>query len=277
MNQQVRNGVRSRCHLQTSCAVRRRGFTLIDVLVSLGVIAVLIVIMVPSLTAVRTTARKVMCASNARQIGLGIHMYADDFRDRLPSSNAKLLEDHPFSPVANTGYSDALTIRMAQADPQNIAGEWDGLGLLFDEGYLSAGEVFFCPSHPDEHTFDRYAPLFGANAELPEGVVASITSNYQFRGEGPQGEVDLFLMPFESAIVSDALGLQDWVNHEAGVNVLRAGLSVDWIGAAEGVTGDVLLSIASGTGSGSADDLWRTLDDATPGRETHIDDEHTSN
>ena len=40
----------------------------------------------------------------------------------------------------------------------------------------------------------------------------------------------------------------------------------DWLGAAEGVTGDVLLSLASAGSGGNQDDMWRTLDNSSPSR-----------
>ena len=71
-------------------------------------------------------------------------------------------------------------------------------------------------------------------------------------------------MHFDAAIVSDALGTRGWVNHRGGVNVLRAGLSVDWIGAEQGITGDVLLSMVKAGDGGAGDEAWQTLDGLQP-------------
>lgn len=246
-----------------------------DILVSLGVIALLIVVMLPSLSAVRVTTRKVLCASNTRQIGLGMHMYADDYRGFVPATS----RDEPADGGAMSSTlpgADALTIRLPDDEEPWRAGDWDGLGLLFERDYLPSGPIFYCPSHPDEHTFERYAPLFAPRGEVAYGGDASIIGNYQYRGEGPDGERALFAMPFDAAIVSDALGTQEWVNHRSGVNVLRAGLSVDWLGAAEGVTGDMLLSLVSAGDPPSLDAAWRTLDGAPADHEQHLDGDHNS-
>jgi prepilin-type N-terminal cleavage/methylation domain-containing protein/prepilin-type processing-associated H-X9-DG protein len=61
--------------------VGRSGFTLIEVLVVIGIIAVLVAILTPSLAAARHQSRAVVCASNIRQIGMGWHMYAQQWQD----------------------------------------------------------------------------------------------------------------------------------------------------------------------------------------------------
>ncbi|HLO42469.1 MAG TPA: prepilin-type N-terminal cleavage/methylation domain-containing protein [Phycisphaerales bacterium] len=62
-----------------------RGFTLIELLVVIAVIALLISILLPSLSKARDAARDVICMSNESQIGKGIQMYMDDQKDpRFP-------------------------------------------------------------------------------------------------------------------------------------------------------------------------------------------------
>ena len=60
---------------------RGRGFTLIELLVVIAIIALLISILLPSLSGARDAARDVICKNNLRQIGLGIQMYLDDQKD----------------------------------------------------------------------------------------------------------------------------------------------------------------------------------------------------
>ena len=62
----------------------RRGFTLIELLVVVSVIALLIGILLPALGAARRQAIAVSCASNLKQLGLGIGMYYNDYPSTLP-------------------------------------------------------------------------------------------------------------------------------------------------------------------------------------------------
>ncbi len=66
-------------------SLRRRGFTLVELLVVIGIIAVLLGILLPALNRAREGGRRAVCLSNMRQLGVAAFMYVQENKGRFPS------------------------------------------------------------------------------------------------------------------------------------------------------------------------------------------------
>lgn len=123
---------------------RKSAFTLIELLVVIAIISILAAILFPAFSQAREGARRIVCVSNMRQIGMGLQMYAQDHAERLPNASS--------SDVSNFGASDA-----------------SGASVLATLArYTGSSQIFVCPSA---------SPVRGTEAPTQES-----DSNYMANG-----------------------------------------------------------------------------------------------
>lgn len=125
---------------------KSRGFTLIELLVVVAIIALLISILLPSLSQAREQARRAVCASNLRSISQAMVTYANDNNDAVPAhrgSEPSYVMINAFGSQWHLG--ELIGPYMGGEPPQRIN------GLITEETYrywreAGGGEMFFCPS-----------------------------------------------------------------------------------------------------------------------------------
>jgi prepilin-type N-terminal cleavage/methylation domain-containing protein len=71
--------------MRSTAPNRRGGFTLVELLIVVGIIAVLVAILLPALNRARESAKTIQCLSNLRNIQLATAMYAGENNDLMPS------------------------------------------------------------------------------------------------------------------------------------------------------------------------------------------------
>ena len=137
-----------------------KAFTLVELLVVIGIIAILISILIPTLSRARESAQRTQCLSNLRQIAVLRNMYANVNRQQVPLGAMS-----GGTGACDEGNNYYISRQSATPDPDSGVVRWIGLGLLIKVGYLketgggdNAGGamIFFCPSARGDvyHGFD---------------------------------------------------------------------------------------------------------------------------
>lgn len=114
-----------------------RGFTLIEILIVMAIIAVLSAILFPALGTSRERARRSACMTHLRFVGMAIRQYSQDFDETLPLWS---VNDSEVSATSPYGWADAVVPYIKNPDQFQCAGErsvratdTDNNGTLFDD------------------------------------------------------------------------------------------------------------------------------------------------
>jgi prepilin-type N-terminal cleavage/methylation domain-containing protein len=134
---------------QESVMRRRHGFTLVELLVVIGIIAILIAILLPALSRAREAAKKTTCLSNIRQLGDSFRLYAAQNKDIIP-----------IGCVGNTTISTAekqfsYVVKWSNAGNATIT----QMGHLALAGLAKSPKTYYCPSEESDPIFMYDSPV----------------------------------------------------------------------------------------------------------------------
>ena len=206
-----------------------RGFTLIELLVVIAIISLLVSILLPSLNRAKELAKRVICSSQVRHIGLASAMYSSDNDDYLP------------------GGRNNYGIGYQYDDPDTAEEEKpDCYGVLYTE-YVSDPHMFYCPNAQQGNCWVYYGgsrawpnsvrmaywdrgPLDGERYDFDYPAEENRPKHWNVGKEDWRDEQikegKEVRAPSQFAIFSD---VWNWDLHEDGFNVLYADQHIIWI------------------------------------------------
>jgi prepilin-type N-terminal cleavage/methylation domain-containing protein/prepilin-type processing-associated H-X9-DG protein len=194
-----------------TCGAALRGFTLVELLVSISIIAVLIGMLMPTLQVVHSRALRVSCPSNLRQLFCAVQTYSYASGDSVP-----LGYDY-YSGSNYVAFNNAIAGRPRQL-----------LGLLDNSDLLSVPSIAFCPAEVD--------PNFLYNTPNNPWPLGSATYPDSYVGYGTRPNINWEscpTVPPHTAILADTFPA--WgalaTRHGDGVNVCYSDGSVNYVPA----------------------------------------------
>jgi len=210
--------------------MKKKGFTLIELLVVVAIIAILAAMLLPALARARETARRGVCVSNLKQIGLALKMYAQDFDESFPDASGVA------QPPAGAGEGEGHVIMCFNkllGYTNSTAAGWNTNRPC--PNYLKDPGIFICPSQKNDAKSTTVRITKRSECSYAYAMDAGWSSPLN---EQTQDDSVIVVDKQSVARLVGVSGPKTWAtlildadnNHgTAGVNALFVGGAVNWI------------------------------------------------
>jgi prepilin-type N-terminal cleavage/methylation domain-containing protein/prepilin-type processing-associated H-X9-DG protein len=225
-----------------------RAFTLVELLVVIGIIAILIAILLPTLAKSREAARRAACLSNLRQVHTAFFFYAGNYKDQVPLGYRA--GNKQFNSMMYSFTTSKIVL----------------FGWLYNDRLMPNPNVFFCPSETDPRS------LFNTSANpWPPGADPT---KHSYSGYGCRPEIELpddplpdLILPRltrfrNKAIFADLTAVVARVDtrHKTGVNVLYGDGSAVWVDRSKFNNDLIGCTVINASNNPRQDAIWASFD-----------------
>ncbi|HOA74605.1 MAG TPA: prepilin-type N-terminal cleavage/methylation domain-containing protein [Phycisphaerae bacterium] len=148
--------------------MRRQGFTLIEILVVVAIIALLISILLPSLRLAQEASKRTACLSNTRQLGLAWTLYATDYRGALVGGTAARWNDYGLGWIHQHGNWNDQDL---EKPPAEALKKGIREGAFYK--YIRSVDAYRCPAVPADEVI-----TYGMAISMNPGPMIEIKPEY---------------------------------------------------------------------------------------------------